>query len=94
MSPLTLFIMVCAVLCTGLLTSRQSNMTVGRIAAEHWPPYGALRFLLRDAMLARYMLPSCVCQSVCLSVHEVDRSVSFSCQIFSGFNVPKIIKIG
>ena len=25
---------------------------------------------------------------------EVDKSVRFSCQIFSGFNVPKIIKIG
>jgi len=25
---------------------------------------------------------------------EVDKSVRFACQIFSGFNVPKIIKIG
>jgi len=25
---------------------------------------------------------------------EVDKSVRFSCQIFSGFNVPEIIKIG
>jgi len=25
---------------------------------------------------------------------EVDKSVRFTCQIFSGFNVPKIIKIG
>jgi len=25
---------------------------------------------------------------------EVDKSVRFSCQIFTGFNMPKIIKIG
>jgi len=25
---------------------------------------------------------------------EVDKSVRYSCQIFSGFNTPKIIKIG
>jgi len=25
---------------------------------------------------------------------EVDKSVRFSCQIFSGFNIPEIIKIG
>ena len=25
---------------------------------------------------------------------KVDKSVRFSCQIFSGFNIPKIIKIG
>jgi len=25
---------------------------------------------------------------------EVDKSVRFSCQIFSGFNTPEIIKIG
>jgi len=25
---------------------------------------------------------------------EVDKSVTYSCQILSGFNVPKIIKIG
>jgi len=25
---------------------------------------------------------------------EVDKSVIFSCQIFSGFNMPRIIKIG
>ena len=25
---------------------------------------------------------------------EVDKSVRFKCQIFSGFSVPKIIKIG
>jgi len=25
---------------------------------------------------------------------EVDKSVSCSCQLFSGFNVPKLIKIG
>jgi len=28
------------------------------------------------------------------SDREVDRSVRFLCQIFSGFNIPKIIKIG
>ena len=25
---------------------------------------------------------------------EVDKSVRFACEIFSGFNVPKIIKVG
>ena len=32
--------------------------------------------------------------TVAASDGEVDKSVRFSCQIFSGFNLPKIIKIG
>jgi len=32
--------------------------------------------------------------TVATSHGEVDKSVRFSCQIFPGFNLPKIIKIG